>query len=62
MEWKECSGSGQPAMTTGESGRYKAMCPVCTKYVTVRVGQPCPQHEIVVINSQSNEPQRELRR
>jgi hypothetical protein len=49
-------------MTTGESGKYKAMCPVCTRYVNVRVGQPCPAHDIVVINSQSTEPQLEARK
>lgn len=55
MKWKQCSGSGQPAMSTGFDGKYSAMCPVCTKYVTVRIGQPCPTHEIVVIDSKSNE-------
>lgn len=60
MEWKPCSGSGQPAIASGVMDPYKSMCPVCTKYVKVRIGQPVPEHDAVVINSQSI--QREIRR
>lgn len=52
MEWKQCSGVGQPAMRS-QSWGGNAMCPVCTKYVYVNIGQPVPRHVAVVINSQS---------
>jgi C4-type Zn-finger protein len=52
MIWKPCSGIGQPAMKSEEYGG-RAMCPVCTRYVRVSVGEPCPHHDAVVINSQS---------
>lgn len=61
MEWKQCSGVGQPAISSGGYGRYfKAMCPICTKYVGVRIGDPCPSHKAVVINSKP--PQETQRR
>lgn len=51
MEWKRCSGTGLPAMSAGGG---KVMCPVCTKYVPVKVGQLTPRHEAVVIRSAEN--------
>lgn len=50
MEWKLCSGSGQPAMKSEPNGG-RAMCPVCTKYVPVHIGQRVPSHDSIVIDS-----------
>jgi hypothetical protein len=55
MEWKECSGVGQIAVPSEEFRSRKEarpMCPVCTKYLSVKIGQIVPYHEAVVINSQ----------
>lgn len=50
MEWKECAGIGQPAMKSQEDGGT-AMCPICTRYLNVRIGAPTPYHLAVVIVS-----------
>lgn len=61
MEWKQCSGVGQPAMKSECFRDSRPMCPVCTKYMRVRIGEPCPPHEAVVINSQPLQSQRSMR-
>lgn len=53
MEWKRCSGTDLPAIRSEVDGG-KAMCPVCTKYVPVKIGQLTPRHEAVVIRSAEN--------
>ena len=55
MEWKRCSGTDMPAIRSEVDGG-KAMCPVCTKYVPVKIGQLTPRHEAVVIQSRENYP------
>jgi hypothetical protein len=65
MIWKPCSGIGQPAMSSQEDPwpwPNQAMCPVCTKYLQVKIGDPCPPHRSVVIDSKPTEHQREVRR
>lgn len=54
MEWKRCSGSGQlavPSESFSSRRDFRPMCPVCTKYVKVEVGQLVPPHDSVVIQS-----------
>lgn len=63
MEWKRCSGVGQlavPSEAFSSRKDWRPMCPVCTKYLKVQIGQIVPYHEAVVINSQPEHPQRGL--
>lgn len=63
MEWKECAGVGQiavPSEAWSSRKDFRPMCPVCTKYLKVKVGQIVPYHEAVVINSIPEQPQRRL--
>lgn len=52
MIWVQCPGSGRPAMKSEQDGG-RPMCPVCTKYVIVRIGESVPVHNSVVIESTS---------
>lgn len=55
MIWKPCPGIGQPSVKSQEWGG-KAMCPVCTMYVTVPIGARTPDHNQVVIESRYDFP------
>lgn len=45
MVWERCPGTGHPAVNAHHD--YRSMCPVCTKYVRVRIGERVPPHDRV---------------
>jgi hypothetical protein len=51
MQWGRCLGEGQPAMKSQEHGG-PAMCPVCTQYLQVSIGNKVPRHQAVLSTEQ----------
>jgi len=54
MQWGRCLGEGQPAMKSQENGG-PAMCPVCTQYLQVNIGNKVPSHQAVVSTEQNED-------
>lgn len=47
MLWDRCPGSRRKTIASDPIGG-RAMCPVCTKYFEVRVGEQPPSHRYVI--------------
>lgn len=50
LEWGPCPGAGKPSVKSQEWGG-SAMCPICTKYFSVRIGERTPPHVSIITHS-----------